>query len=168
LHPDPSVGSESCQFGWHVRYHVMDGRVQGGGCGILELGIRFLLMLNSLRDWERAYLHFDCIHHVTCALRLQYIFSLHIASHIVSTIFLRPTFLCLCLDTYFGVFFPSILAFRLCLTGMRHLPLHYGKKESCGDLKLACGNAFGSDERRSNLMRWTSSHRFGCFMWELY
>jgi hypothetical protein len=105
LHPDPSVGSESCQFGWHVRYHVMDGRVQGGGCGILELGIHFLLMLNSLRDWERAYLHFDCIYHVTCALRLQYIFSLHIASHIVSTIFLRPIFLCLCLDTYFGVFF---------------------------------------------------------------
>ena len=54
MHPDPSVGSESCQFGWHMRYH---GRVQGGGCGILELGIRFLLMLNSLRDWERAYIY---------------------------------------------------------------------------------------------------------------
>jgi len=106
LHPDPSVGSESCQFGWHVRYHVMDGRVQGRGCGILEVGIRVLPMLNSLRDWEHAYLHFDCIHHVTCALRLQYIFPLHIASHIVFTISLRPISLVFVLTPTSEFFFP--------------------------------------------------------------
>lgn len=42
MHPDPRFGnlptSFLAHFGWHVRYHVIDGKVQFTGCGLWNIG----------------------------------------------------------------------------------------------------------------------------------